>query len=108
MGGMKAAETTSTVRAVSNSVSTDGGNAELALVSVKSADEGGLVADQATVGSDGMDLVGDRVVYNTLGWVKAALIMIAETISLGILSLPAVLAAIGLVPGILFIVVFGL
>ncbi|KAK0355774.1 hypothetical protein LTR91_008108 [Friedmanniomyces endolithicus] len=108
MGGMKAAETTSTVRAVSNSVSTDGGNPELALVSVKSADEGGLVADQATVGSDGMDLVGDRVVYNTLGWVKAALIMIAETISLGILSLPAVLAAIGLVPGILFIVVFGL
>ena len=34
--------------------------------------------------------------------------MIAETISLGILSLPSVLAAIGLVPGVILILAFGL
>jgi amino acid permease len=34
--------------------------------------------------------------------------MIAETISLGILSLPSVLASIGLVPGIILIVTLGL
>ena len=39
---------------------------------------------------------------------QAALIMIAETISLGILSLPSVLATIGFVPGIILIVAMGL
>lgn len=39
---------------------------------------------------------------------QAGLIMIAETISLGILSLPSVLATIGLVPGIILIITMGL
>jgi amino acid permease len=39
---------------------------------------------------------------------QAALIMIAETISLGILSLPSVLATIGFVPGIILIIGLGL
>lgn len=39
---------------------------------------------------------------------QAGLIMIAETISLGILSLPSVLATIGFVPGIILIVAMGL
>jgi amino acid permease len=36
------------------------------------------------------------------------IVMIAETISLGILSLPSVLAAIGLVPGIILIAGLGI
>jgi amino acid permease len=39
---------------------------------------------------------------------QAALIMIAETISLGILSLPSLLATIGFVPGIILIIGLGL
>lgn len=38
---------------------------------------------------------------------QAGLIMIAETISLGILSLPSVLATIGFVPGIILILAMG-
>ena len=41
--------------------------------------------------------------YRTLKWWQAALIMIAETISLGILSLPSVLARVGMAPGIVLI-----
>ena len=51
---------------------------------------------------------GAEVKYRTLEWWQAALIMIAETISLGILSLPSVLATIGLVAGIILIVGLGL
>ncbi len=36
------------------------------------------------------------------------IVMIAETMSLGILSLPSVLAAIGLVPGIILIAGLGI
>lgn len=43
------------------------------------------------------------VKYRTLAWWQAALIMIAETISLGILSLPSVLARVGFAPGIVLI-----
>lgn len=45
--------------------------------------------------------------YRTLSWWQAAIIMIAETISLGILSLPSVLATIGIVPGVILIVGLG-
>lgn len=38
---------------------------------------------------------------------QAGMVMIAETISLGILSLPGVLAAVGLVPGIVLMLVMG-
>lgn len=44
------------------------------------------------------DETNSEVKYRTLHWWQAGMIMIAETISLGILSLPSVLAAIGLVP----------
>ncbi|KAJ4987307.1 amino acid transporter [Stagonosporopsis vannaccii] len=50
----------------------------------------------------------NEVKYRTLRWWQAGLIMIAETISLGILSLPSVLATIGFVPGIILIVAMGL
>lgn len=53
------------------------------------------------------DEEGAEVKYRTLRWWQAAFIMIAETISLGILSLPSVLASIGMVPGIILIVGLG-
>lgn len=44
-----------------------------------------------------------EIKYRTLEWWQAAMIMIAETISLGILSLPSVLARVGFVPGVILI-----
>ncbi|KAF2630025.1 amino acid transporter [Macroventuria anomochaeta] len=49
----------------------------------------------------------NEVKYRTLRWWQAGLIMIAETISLGVLSLPSVLATIGFVPGIILIIAMG-
>lgn len=45
-----------------------------------------------------------EVKYRTLAWWQASLLMIAETISLGILSLPSVLASLGMIPGVILIV----
>ncbi|KAK4948101.1 hypothetical protein LTR10_013155 [Elasticomyces elasticus] len=47
------------------------------------------------------------VKYRTLEWWQCSMIMIAETISLGILSLPSVLATVGMVPGAIMIVGLG-
>lgn len=46
--------------------------------------------------------------FRSLAWWQAGMVMIAETISLGILSLPSVLAKIGVVPGVLLIIGLGL
>ena len=48
------------------------------------------------------------VKYRTMAWWQAGVIMIAETISLGILSLPSALATVGLIPGIILIVGLGI
>ena len=53
------------------------------------------------------DETNSQVKYKTLEWWQAGMIMIAETISLGILSLPSVLATIGLVPGVILIAGLG-
>ncbi|KAJ4363780.1 hypothetical protein N0V95_000974 [Ascochyta clinopodiicola] len=53
------------------------------------------------------DEENSEVKYRTLRWWQAGMIMIAETISLGILSLPSVLATIGFVPGIILIIAMG-
>ncbi|KAF2418785.1 amino acid transporter [Tothia fuscella] len=45
--------------------------------------------------------------FKTLAWWQCGVLMIAECISLGILSLPNVMATIGLVPGLILIVVMG-
>ena len=45
-----------------------------------------------------------EVKYRTLSWWQAAVTMIAETISLGILSLPSVLATIGIVGGLITLI----
>ena len=44
------------------------------------------------------DETHSEVKYRTMHWWQAGMIMVAETISLGILSLPSVLAAVGIVP----------
>ncbi|KAG8527873.1 uncharacterized protein KY384_006789 [Bacidia gigantensis] len=49
-----------------------------------------------------------EVKYKTMAWWQAGMIMVAETISLGILSLPSVLAALGIVPGVILIAGLGI
>ena len=49
-----------------------------------------------------------EVKYRTMTWWQAAITMIAETISLGILSLPSVLAAIGIVGGLILLISLGI
>ncbi|KAF7944209.1 hypothetical protein EAE96_010611 [Botrytis aclada] len=46
--------------------------------------------------------------FRSMTWLHCAFIMIAETISLGILALPSVLSTIGLIPGLLLIIIMGL
>ncbi|KAF1810290.1 hypothetical protein P152DRAFT_516157 [Eremomyces bilateralis CBS 781.70] len=47
------------------------------------------------------------VKYKVLEWWQVGALMIAETISLGILSLPQAVAALGMIPGLVFIFVMG-
>lgn len=54
------------------------------------------------------DETNAEVKYRTLTWWQTSLLMIAETISLGILSLPSVLATIGMIPGIILLVGLGI
>ncbi|RJE24820.1 amino acid transporter [Aspergillus sclerotialis] len=58
------------------------------------------------------DTFGDEehaeVKYKVLSWWQCGFLMIAESVSIGILSLPAVVAAIGLVPAIIIIAFLGL
>ncbi|RMD44155.1 hypothetical protein DV735_g977, partial [Chaetothyriales sp. CBS 134920] len=52
---------------------------------------------------------GGKVIdYNTVSWWQAGMLMIAESVSLGILALPAVLGAVGMVPGIILILGLGI
>ena len=45
--------------------------------------------------------------YKTLSWQLVAVLMIAEIVSNGMLSLPSSLAVVGLVPGLILIVFLG-
>ncbi|KAH8689025.1 amino acid transporter [Talaromyces proteolyticus] len=49
------------------------------------------------------DEVNAEVRYRTMAWWQCGMIMVAETISLGILSLPSAVASLGLVPAIILI-----
>ncbi|OQE91433.1 hypothetical protein PENNAL_c0009G04280 [Penicillium nalgiovense] len=49
-----------------------------------------------------------EIKYRTLQWWQCGMIMIAETISLGILSLPSAVAVLGLAPAIILIVGLGI
>lgn len=48
-----------------------------------------------------------KIRYKTLSWELVAVLMIAEIVSNGMLSLPSSLAVVGLVPGIVIIVFLG-
>lgn len=48
---------------------------------------------------------GALIDYKTLTWWQGGIVLIAETVSLGILSLPSVVATLGLIPGIVLILV---
>ncbi|KAL4778886.1 transmembrane amino acid transporter protein-domain-containing protein [Aspergillus varians] len=58
------------------------------------------------------DVFGDEedaeIKYKVLSWWQAGFLMVAETVSIGILSLPSVVAALGLVPAIILLVGIGL
>jgi hypothetical protein len=57
----------------------------------------------------GVENVGpDEIHYKTCKWWQTGMLMIAETISLGILSLPSVLSKVGLVPGIILLLGMGI
>ena len=53
------------------------------------------------------DGLAGGVQYKTLSWWQAGMVMIAETVSLGILSLPSVLAVLGIIPGVICILGLG-
>ncbi|CAN8101661.1 unnamed protein product [Discula destructiva] len=59
-----------------------------------------------------LDAFGDEldaeIQYKTMHWWQATIVMIAENISLGILSLPAVLATNGLIAGLIALIGMGL
>ncbi|GJC84860.1 N amino acid transport system protein [Colletotrichum liriopes] len=48
---------------------------------------------------------GELINFKTLHWLQGGIVLVAETVSLGILSLPSVLATVGLVPGVILICV---
>ncbi|RAH67450.1 amino acid transporter [Aspergillus aculeatinus CBS 121060] len=48
-----------------------------------------------------------EVQYKTLDWWQSGFLMIAETVSLGVLSLPSTVATVGLIPAIILIVGLG-
>jgi amino acid permease len=56
---------------------------------------------------DIFDIAEGDIEWKNLSWWQCGIIMVAETISLGILSLPATLAVVGLVPGIILIISLG-
>ncbi|RAL07917.1 neutral amino acid permease [Aspergillus homomorphus CBS 101889] len=49
-----------------------------------------------------------EIKYKTLKWWQCGLLMICESVSLGVLSLPAAVAALGLVPAIILIIGLGI
>ena len=63
---------------------------------------------------NGPDPLGDEntgpadIHYKTCTWWQTGMLMVAETISLGILSLPSVLSKVGLIPGIILLLGMGM
>ena len=51
--------------------------------------------------------IADGVEYKSMKWWQAGMVMVAETISLGILSLPRAMADLGIVPGLILLVCLG-
>lgn len=53
------------------------------------------------------DRIAVQIRYKTLSWQMVAVLMIAEIVSNGMLSLPSSLAVVGIVPGVILIVFLG-
>lgn len=59
-------------------------------------------------GEDNVSVSEGQIKFKTLNWWQCGMLMIAETISLGILSLPSVMDIVGLIPGLLILLGMGL
>ncbi|KAF2086047.1 amino acid transporter [Saccharata proteae CBS 121410] len=68
------------------------------------ASQGGVDLEENPFGHEDANA---EIKYQTMEWWHAGSLMIAETISLGVLSLPAAVATLGLFPGILLMIVLG-
>ncbi|KAK4135085.1 hypothetical protein BT67DRAFT_449331 [Trichocladium antarcticum] len=85
-----------------------------AFTTEKKRDDGQISPEIGIEGPDSYTLdhpekdASEEINYHTLTWWQAGVVMIAETVSLGILSLPAVVANLGLVPGITIMIFMGL
>ncbi|OCT44174.1 hypothetical protein CLCR_00732 [Cladophialophora carrionii] len=76
-----------------------------------SATQSGSLIDGAPAGYHERDVFGNEegadIKYKTLSWPLVAVLMIAEIVSNGMLSLPAATAVVGIVPGVVLIVFLG-
>ncbi|KAF4120415.1 to aromatic and neutral aliphatic amino acid permease [Geosmithia morbida] len=70
---------------------------------IQGQDDGKAMVGNVSAGSDVDE--APLINYRTLSWWHGGIILIAETVSLGILSLPSVIATLGLAPGIVLILV---
>ncbi|KAK4549617.1 hypothetical protein LTR36_004918 [Oleoguttula mirabilis] len=73
----------------------------------KEAGPAGAASDDANVGEGEKDSL-NREEHKQIHWFQAGAVMTAETVSLGILSLPHALATVGYVAGIILIIGIGL
>ncbi|RDX46943.1 hypothetical protein OH76DRAFT_1355313 [Lentinus brumalis] len=67
---------------------------------------------QYVVKNEDFDVYGEDdessdIKYRTMVWWKAAALMLAETVSLGILSIPSVFASVGMVAGCILVIALG-
>ncbi|PPJ51856.1 hypothetical protein CBER1_09584 [Cercospora berteroae] len=72
------------------------------------SDESGSGMQKVESGLGNGEVVPASITHKKVNWFQATLILIAETVSLGILSLPASVAAMGLVVGAFVIAIFGI
>ncbi|RKU44354.1 hypothetical protein DL546_007474 [Coniochaeta pulveracea] len=74
--------------------------------------EPGVTGTTQTVYDRDADVFGDesnaQIQYRTLSWQMVAVLMIAEIVSNGMLSLPSSLAIVGIVPGVIIILFLGI
>ncbi|KAJ9642694.1 hypothetical protein H2204_002342 [Knufia peltigerae] len=77
-----------------------------------SATRSGRYSDGAPAGYHAHDVFGNEenaaIKYKTLSWPLVAVLMIAEIVSNGMLSLPAATAVVGIVPGVVLIAFLGI
>ncbi|KAF2178130.1 amino acid transporter [Zopfia rhizophila CBS 207.26] len=71
---------------------------------LSSGEEGQVIEPDPVFGNE----EGAAIHYRTMEWWHASIVMLAETISLGVLALPRAVAILGLVPGLLLIFVLGI